>query len=61
MTEAEIREAHAAIVERENCWIRMINNWTRDEKNNQTHCQVATPGPRSLRLVSPIQAGQVHA
>ena len=35
MTEAEIREAHAAIVERDACWIRMINAWGCNEKQNR--------------------------
>lgn len=32
MTEAQIREAHAAIVEREENIVRMINSWNRNEE-----------------------------
>jgi len=35
MTDSEIREAHAAIVERDACWIRMINAWGCNEKQNR--------------------------
>jgi len=35
MTDSEIREAHAAIVERDSCWIRMINAWGCNEKQNR--------------------------
>jgi hypothetical protein len=35
MTESQIRDAHAALVEREQNWIYLINNWGRNEKDSE--------------------------
>lgn len=49
MNDDEIRVAHAAIVARENAWVRMINSWRRNRQTATEHFMRSVPVPDADR------------